>query len=193
VALPEGVVARQPVRLLKSAWSEALVRGDPVFETHIPEGGGMTVERCREAMQQALQFFPRYFPESAAKAFCCHSWIMNPEFATFYSPTSNLVLYQKEVYLYPYPWGNNAGVFFIFDADTIDPRTAPRDTSIRRAMVEHLERGGILRYGGMFFLTADMPRYGTQCYRGSRLFRLLRAGAPAAELAEFGVVPVAQS
>ncbi|OGV66617.1 MAG: hypothetical protein A3K19_03950 [Lentisphaerae bacterium RIFOXYB12_FULL_65_16] len=185
--LPEGVACRAAIRLDRAQWGEALLKGDPVLEMHIPEGGGMTLERCGESMRQALEFWPRYLPDKPFKGFACQSWIMNPEFATFYSPTANFVLYQKEVYLYPHPWGNYGGVSFIFDAPTIDPKTAPRDTSIRRAMAEHLERGGVLRYGAMFLLKEDMPKFGTQCYRGAALFEALRKGGGAEELAARGI------
>ena len=153
---------------------------------HIPGGGGMTPERCEDSMRQALEFFPRFFPQTPFKAFACQSWIMNPQFADFYSPTCNLVRYQRETYLYPYPWAANGGVFFIFDAESIDPKTAPRDTSIRRAMADHLEQGGILRNGGMFFFPEEMPRFGTQAYRADALFDWLREGRAGA-LAEVGV------
>ena len=113
---------------------------------------------------------------------------MNPEFETFYSPTANFVLYQKEVYLYPRGWADGGGVSFIFDAPTMDPKTAPRDTSIRRAMADHVAAGGILRYGSMFFLKEDMAKYRTQCYRASPLFDPLRNDSSEVDLSDRGVI-----
>ena len=101
---------------------------------------------------------------------------MNPECESFYSPSANFVRYQRELYLYPTPYAESGGVFFIFDADTVDPATAPRDTSIRRAMADHLAAGGILRNGGMFFFPDEMAAFGTQVYRSNPLFDWLRVG-----------------
>lgn len=136
----------------------------------------MTVDRCEASMREALAFFPRYFPDKPFKAFACQSWIMNPEYADFYSPQANFVRYQREVYLYPTAYATSGGVFFIFDAHVIDPATAPRDTRLRRAMVDHVAAGGILRNGGMFFFPGEMDRFGTQVYRTAPLAQWLRSG-----------------
>jgi hypothetical protein len=174
--LPTGVALRQPVRLRKHAWEQVLAPGDGILETHIPEGGDMAVERCEASMRQALEFFPKYYPERPFKAIVCQSWIMNPEYESFYSPTANFVEFQRELYLYPTPWARTSGIFFIFDAEEIDPQSAPRDTSIRRAMADHLEQGGVLRSGGMFFFPEEMEAFGSQVYRNTPLFNALRAG-----------------
>ena len=41
----------------------------------------------------------------------------------------------------------------------------PRDTSVRRAMLDELQSGGSLRSGGMFFLAEDIERFGQKPYR----------------------------
>jgi len=99
--------------------------------------------------------------------FGCGSWILNPELEQIYSPTSNMVLWQRELYLYPFPFGGNSGLYFVFARDDVDPATAPRDTSLRRAILDHLEAGGKMRPGGMFFLTEDFEQFGTQVYRSN--------------------------
>jgi hypothetical protein len=161
---PTGVALRREVRLPLAQWRRVLGAGDPVLDTHIPAGGGMTLERCLDTMRQAVEFFPRYFPERPFVGFACGSWILNPELAQIYSPTSNMVLWQRELYLFPIPSGRRAGLFFVFGKDEIDPATAPRDTSLRRALLEHLEQGGRLIAGGMFLLTDDLDRFGSQPY-----------------------------
>ncbi len=114
-------------------WEPALTPGDPILEVHIPAGGDMTVERCRASMRQALEFFPRYFPDKPFVGFACGSWILNPELDRIYRPDSNMVLWQRDV----------------------DPATAPRDTNLRRALLDHLDAGGRLLGGGMFLLLED--------------------------------------
>ena len=162
---PRGVGLRAQVKLTLDEWEPALAPGDHVLEMHIPEGGGMTVDRCEDSMRRALEFFPRYFPEQPFAGFGCASWILNPQLADIYSPRSNMVLWQNELYLYPYPSGDRSGLYFVFGTEQVDPATAPRDTSLRRALLDHLQAGGRLITGGMFMLTEDFENFGTQHYR----------------------------
>ena len=161
---PAGVGLRCQVRLPLQTWRPVLKPGDPMLDTHIPGGGGMTPERCADTMRQALDFFPRYFPDQPFVGFACGSWILNPQLADIYTPDSNMVKWQRELYLYPIPSGSRSGVTFVFGTDDIDLKTAPRDTSLRRALLEHLEAGGRLIASGMFFLKDDFDHYGTQPY-----------------------------
>jgi len=162
---PHGVCIQETVRLEADRWHCVLQPGDPVLDMHIPGGGGMTLDKCRESMQEALEFFPRYLPDRPFKGFACGSWILNPELEHIYSPDSNMVLYQRELYLFPMASWPRAGLYFVFGDEDIDPQTAPRDTSLRRALLDHILAGGRLRVSGMFFLTEDFVRFGTQVYR----------------------------
>ncbi len=162
---PAGRGLRCEVTLPLDTWQLALKPGDGVLDMHIPAGGGMTPERVQASMAQALEFFPRHFPDRPFVGFGCASWILNPQLAEFYSPDSNMVLWQRELYLFPYPCGDRSGLYFVFGKDDIDPDTAPRDTSLRRAILDRIASGGRLIVSGMFMLTEDFQRYGEQFYR----------------------------
>ena len=163
---PHGCAVDREKALPLDEWELALAPGDAILEVHIPGGGNMTLERCRESMQQALEFFPRYFPEKTFVGFACGSWILNPQLEQIYRPDSNMVLWQRELYLFPIPSGDRSGVHFVFGTDDIDIDSAPRDTSLRRALLDHMTSGGRLIGGGMFILLEDFERFGTQVYRG---------------------------
>ena len=72
---------------------------------------------------------------------------------------TNRVLWQQELYLHPIPSGDRSGLVFVFGKDDIDLNTAPRDTSLRRALLDHWQAkaghyqkgpghpGGIRPYG----------------------------------------------
>ena len=161
---PAGVALRCEVQLPLQIWRRVLAPGDPMLDTHIPAGGGMTLERCEDTMRRALEFFPQYLPDRPFVGFACASWILNPQLAEIYSPTSNMVLWQRELYLLPWSSGGRSGLYFVFGRDDVDPATAPRDTSLRRALLDHLAAGGRLISGGMFFLKEDFEHFGTQHY-----------------------------
>ncbi|OPZ19850.1 MAG: hypothetical protein BWZ10_00819 [candidate division BRC1 bacterium ADurb.BinA364] len=171
---PRGFALRRAVRLPKREWRKVLDEGDTVLEMHIPEGGRMTPEASRSSMRWAAEFFDRYFPNDPFKAFGCWSWIFNTQFEALLPADSNMINFMRQLYLLPSRSNGNAGLYFIFGEDRIDPASAPRDTSIRRAMLAQLETGQGLRNGAMFFLREDLPYLGTEHYRAHWPPRILR-------------------
>lgn len=167
--LPTGVAHRQQIMLDAAVWKSAAARDDMLLAMHIPEGGGMGIDKCRASMEDAFPFFAKYIPETPVKGIMCSSWIFSPEYETFYSKDANFVRYQHELYLFPVPSSGKDGVYFVFDReDFTDPKELPQDSSLRKAMAERLISGNVLRSGGMFFLKDDMPKFGTQYYRSQR-------------------------
>ena len=162
---PSGYATAAPCTLSSDEWKPVLSPGDPIFDVHIPSGGQMSLASCQQSMRHALDFFARHYPTQSPSAFACSSWILNPQLAHIYRDDSNMVLWQRELYLYPIPSGDRSGLRFIFGRDDIDIATAPRDTSLRRALLDHLQAGGRLINGGMFFLCEDFESFGSQVYQ----------------------------
>jgi hypothetical protein len=71
----------------------------------------------------------------------------------------------QELYLYPNRSNGKAGFYFVWYTDDVDPKTAPRNTRLRRAYLDYLERGIPIRNGAMFFLPEHLDSFGTQYYR----------------------------
>lgn len=163
---PTGKVLPGSVTLRTDSWDCMLQLGDTVLGMHIPEGEAMSLDRCQDSMDQALDFFPRYYPEHPFVGFECLSWILNTQLADMLNENSNLVKYQEELYLFPRPSNGKDGLYFVFDSHEVDPDSAPRDTTLRRAFLDYLKMGKRLRSGGMFFLKEDFPQFGRKHYRG---------------------------
>jgi hypothetical protein len=175
--LPTGTALPQEIGLAVSVWRDAVKRDDALLAMHIPEGGGMTLDKCRASMQEAFPFFARHYPEAPVKGIMCASWIFSPEYESFYSSEANFVRYQRELYLFPTWSSGKDGVYFVFDLeDCPDPKELARDSSLRRAMADRLEKGEVLRSGGMFFLPDALPRFGAQPYRSQSWVAAVRGG-----------------
>ncbi|HBE04508.1 MAG: hypothetical protein A2096_06275 [Spirochaetes bacterium GWF1_41_5] len=162
---PYGRAMKKKIRLESAEWECVLNSSSPVLDIHIPVGGGMTMESVHRSMSDALIFFDRYFPGRKVRGFRLVTWFLNTLLEQYYRPDSNLVMFQKQVYLFPVPTGYNSGLYFIFGSENIDLKTAPRDTSIRRAMLKILEDGRPLRSEGMFFLREHIEHFGAAYYR----------------------------
>lgn len=165
VVSPRGMVVREQVTLPRREWDPVLTKGDTILDMHIPAGGGMTPELCADSMRRAAAFFRERFPDRPFAAVSCRSWIFNTQLDGILPPDSNLVAYQRELYLYPIPSGFTDGLWFLFFQKDFDTSTAPRDTAVQRAVLDFLEAGNAWRSGAMFFMVEHLDRLGTQHYR----------------------------
>jgi hypothetical protein len=144
---------------------QALSPDAPVLFVHIPEGGPMTPAACADSFRRALDFFPRFFPETPFKGFMTVSWMLDPVWALILKADSNIVLFQNEFYCFPVPDAKSEAVWRVFGTESLDLASAPRDNSIRRAMIAHLEKGGTFKDHGGFILNTEIARYGQAPYR----------------------------
>jgi len=162
---PRGFVERDPVTLTEGDWECVLEKGAPILEMHITAGERITLERCAESFRKAKQFFQRHFPAPAVRAIVSSSWMFSPILEGLLPADSNLVRFMRELYLCPSNSRSRSGPWFVFLQEPFDPATAPRDTSLRRAILDHLRAGKPWRDGEMFFLLDDLDHFGSQWYR----------------------------
>jgi hypothetical protein len=162
---PYGCVRSQAVFLPRLEWDLVLQEGDTVLDLHIPRKDPLTTETCSDSYRQALEFFPRIFPERPWKALYCHTWFFTPQLQSFLSPESSIVKFQREFYLYPFPGSVGFLWSFVFGVKYPDPATAPRDTSLRRAVLDWIGQGKeIFDLPGVMFHSPEA--WGTQPYMG---------------------------
>jgi hypothetical protein len=178
---PRGFALASPVRLSLAEWKLELDKDDWVLDLHVPGEGELSVEALRGALSDAEKFFDRYYPKTPFKAYVCDSWLFNTQLEAMLGSHSNILRWQREGYLLPTPGGHEGFLSFTFGSTTVDPRTAPRDTQLRRAVLDHLERGGRLRAGAHLLLRRDIGRFGAMPYRAvsdAAIRRLIAESAP---------------
>jgi hypothetical protein len=162
---PSGKVMHKTVTLAPQEWKRALGPGDEVLQIHIPSGEPVKPELIRASKNEAVAFFKQYFPATSPKAFVCTSWTFSDLLESMLPESSNLVQWLRELYLFPLPSPAHSGLSFIFPEDEFDPETASRDTTLERAILDHLAADKPWRIGGMFMLLEDLKHYGSQHYR----------------------------
>ena len=164
---PLGVAERRKVELPLADWQRVLAKGDPVLQMHIPAGGALTPQECAGSMRRAVSFFRRHFPDPPRAAITCRSWMFSPHLEEILPPSSNLVRCLRELYLYPVERWSIESLWYVFLQDEFNLATAPRETSLQRGILDWLAKGNTWHDGGMFMLTDDLDRFGTQQYRRS--------------------------
>jgi len=162
---PRGRILRREVTLPLPAWEKILAEGDTVLDIHIPYGGGMGWDLVFESLNRATAFFSQHHSDRPIRGIVVTTWFMDPRLDGLLPPESNPVRFQRACHLYPcYPSPGSFG--FIFPgAGTAAPDRLPRETSVQRAIVGFLEKGGVWHGGSMFILPSDVPNLRENFYR----------------------------
>ena len=164
--LPQGCALRKKVRLLHEEWKKVLSNGEPVMEVHISKSGKMEHELCRESYSMAIDFFQKYFNNKSFAAFDCNSWLSDPQFQKMLSLSSNIVKFQRDFYIYPVLYNDDEIFKYIFNGKPADLSKAPRDTFLRRAVLDYMLAGGYMHSCGGFILKDDLA-YGPGFYQNT--------------------------
>jgi len=164
---PQGNIKHKTICLNLSEWHEVLAPGDPILDTHIPAGGNFNVQSCAESLNYAMEFFAKYFPNKSFKGWACHSWFLDNQYEMILSEHSNILKFQRELYLYPINEGGEDSYWRIFGENGMKDgiKNAPRNNSMQKAVAEFIEQGSKLSAGGGFFLKDDIKEIGSQHYR----------------------------
>lgn len=152
---PDGLAQNEMIQLNKEDWQMILQKGDTVLEIHIGEGSKMT--QCEESFYEAADFYKTYLPEVVFQALVCASWLMDSQFQTILPETSNIVKFQRAFYLLPIKSDEGETLQRVFGSRKIaDPSVAPRNTSLRRAILDYTAEGNHLHGGAGFILKDDL-------------------------------------
>lgn len=172
---PSGRAVNREETLRLDQWDRVLRAGTNVLDIHIPSGSPMDPEACRRSMDEAGDFFAKYFPEKKFAVYTCVSWLMDNQLADLLPATSNVVRFQQEFYLYPVEEAAAAQTFERVFGKVSETSKLPRETRMQRALVEHLEKGGHFHHGGGFRLLgkASQPTGDTVIPQTSRDSRSL--------------------
>jgi hypothetical protein len=125
--------------------------GEPSLAVHIPDYlGPFTPGLCDESFRLARSFFVEHFPEEPFRIATCHSWLLDRELPSRLSPSSNIVRFQDRFTIThrDVPAIDDQAVDFVFRAPLSDIDRLPRDTSVQRAVIDHIADGNHW-YGGV--------------------------------------------
>ena len=123
------------------------------LNVHIPRSGEpLTEEACREAYLAAKAFFAEEIGDEPCP-FVCHSWLLDPGFEDFLPKNTNTYRFYKSFDIYAVEVDKDRkNLWRLFDTMEQNPEKLPANTSLRRAFIEHLKKGGTLSVGrGVLF------------------------------------------
>jgi len=110
---------------------------------HIPATGPLTPAACDDALGQARRFIPRHFPDPPRRRVVCTSWLLDEQLADYLPPDSNIVRFQRRFTMEPGAADDDhEPLRFVFRRVPPDVGELARDTTLQRALVDHLRDGG---------------------------------------------------
>ena len=125
----------------------------PALNVHIPRSGEpLTPAACDDSFRRAKAFFAAEVGDPCP--FTCRSWLLNPDHEDFLPKHTNTYQFFKRFDIYKSIVKKERGdLWRLFDTKELNCDKLPADSSLRRAYVEHLKKGGKMRSGhGVFFL-----------------------------------------
>ena len=99
---------------------------------------------CDRSIEAAHTFFAEHFPDERPQVAACHSWLLDRQLAALLPPGSNIAAFQRRftpAYQVETP-SDALPLEFIFDDPALPLDQLPRDTTLRRVVVDHLRAGG---------------------------------------------------
>ncbi len=131
---------------LADGWEKVAGPGDWTLFFHIPGGGGMKPELCRESFKEALEFFKSYCPEKTFRMIWSASWIFNPAWNELL-PNSNMTALIKAGHLFPAFSANNPGLYFVFGRNDGDISEFTAVNSVEKAVLQCYKENRLRRVG----------------------------------------------
>lgn len=116
--------------------------GEPVLGLHIPEGR-LTPESVDDALNRAVTFFAEHFPAEPYRYAVCTSWVLDPQLAGYLAADTNIIRFQRRFTLRPPGPADDSGtvVEVLFKRPLAELDQLPRDTTLQRAVVDHIRAG----------------------------------------------------
>lgn len=125
-----------------------------VINIHIPRSKEpLTEEACMESYRKAKEFFKAEIDTDPCP-FVCDSYLLYPENEKFLPPTTNTYRFFKSFDIISVRSDKERNhLWRIFDTHEKNIDRLPADTTMRRAFIEHLKKGGKMGEGrGILFI-----------------------------------------
>ncbi len=155
---PAGIADKSPVTLLKSEWTKVISKGDKVVDLHIPAGGGLTPELVDETLRDIKAFLKRHYPEYHYEAFCCWSWLCDPQLIDILGPDTNISKFTARFKPVSIVEKGTTVLRFVFNIPDgkVDINDLPENTTLERKLKKHFLSGGHIYGMAGYFLKGDV-------------------------------------
>ena len=116
--------------------------GQWVPSVHIPQSGPLAADAVDASLAEARQFFARHFPDKPVAVVTCVSWLLDPYLLEHMAGTNISSFARRFTPMGPPYDDATSAMFFLFRTrDLSELPTLPRDTTLRRLVLDRADRG----------------------------------------------------
>ncbi len=118
-------------------YKEIIPEGTPILNCHIQEGEDISKEAVGKSFEYADEFFKKYFPETAFKAYVCYTWLLYPQMVAHLDKNSKIKKFAERFEVISSCKDSGLAMKMLFPAG-IEKAKEPR-TSLQQMAIEHRE------------------------------------------------------
>lgn len=137
--------SRMPSRIATAlgATGSTCSTDDLVLSLHIPDYlGPLTPEAIDSSIEMAREFSAQHFPDEHYEYSVCHSWLLDPQLATYLPESSNIIQFQDRFTVADEKQDADRSIVqFVFGPVPESADDLPQRTSLERAVAQHLQAG----------------------------------------------------
>ena len=136
----KGNILRATIEIPLNEYQCVLEPGDDALNVHIPSGGKLDIEQCRQSLDDAVAFGRKHFPEYNYKTFTLRSWLLSEEVKELLDNNANIIRFsdmfsraagirtssRQQVYNWIFGHGSNFNDYLNHEAKTTLQRGAHR-------------------------------------------------------------------
>ncbi|GAA3412366.1 acyltransferase domain-containing protein [Paenibacillus hodogayensis] len=148
----DGLGVPETTVLQGKEWEHVLKPRDTAIVVHIPADGKMAHEQCRDSYSRAVHFFDTYFPEKPFSVIFCATWLLSPQWQKLLPSHTNIVQFRQDYHPFPILSDDHQTFERVFGTKPVDLASAPRDTQLRRAILDYLLAGHAIHSGAGILL-----------------------------------------
>lgn len=136
-----NVFSLTPERYSLRDWDIAIEPNDAAIDVHIPAGDPLTPSAIDDSLGQVRSFFAGHVPEHSFRGLTCQSWLLDPQFDRW-MPSCNIAGFAKRFCAVPSRRANDDQMWERVFGQRYPLSEAPKDNSLRRGLIDHMQRGG---------------------------------------------------
>ena len=155
VSADDGSIASAPIKIAPGS-PVLLDEHSDIVQIHIPWGGKLERESCVASLQEAKNFFEKYFPEMKVRAFCTATWLLDRELGKVLPATSNIVAFGRLFRPLAVRDANDSQLLERVFGRGANWGNCRATNSLQRAVLHHHHNGGQFRGTAGFILPADI-------------------------------------
>lgn len=129
------------------------VDGNKYISMHIPSDANLKPDKVKQSLNEALDFFRKYYLEYSEVKYVCSSWLLSSDLVNVLDEESNILKFRELFDILRENYNSSGFIKWIYKTEYSDLNDLPEDTSLQRNLKQYLLAGNSVSvaYGELDF------------------------------------------